>query len=73
MLGVSSHSGSQGALADGVLAADRSLSSGTVHCTCLFVRLWHLQVMVLLATDQVNLAVGCTLGQSLHLRLCHSR
>ena len=29
--GVISHSGSQGALADGVLAADRLLSAGTVH------------------------------------------
>ena len=68
--GVISDSGSQGALADGVLAADRSLSVGTVCWAGLCVRLWCLQVMVSLPTNQVNSARGCTLGQSLYLRLC---
>ena len=54
--GVISHSGSQGALEDGVLATDRSLSAGTACWAGLCIGLWCLQVMVSLATDQVNSA-----------------
>ena len=53
-----------------MLATDRSLCVGTVCWVSQCVRLQCLWVLLSLAADQSNSAWECTLGWSLHLKLC---